>query len=120
LDPLAVEAGLNDPQLPAGLQLQFTPALAVSFVTVADTVAVPPTERDEGGIVEIATATAGGGCWDTAPPHPQNNTAVVKKPKASFWAIASLQRIAPFGSDQENPERIQQREWVCREDVPIG
>jgi hypothetical protein len=35
--PLAVEVGLNVPQEFAGVQLQVTPALALSFVTFADT-----------------------------------------------------------------------------------
>jgi hypothetical protein len=35
--PLAVAVGLNVPQEPAGVQLQATPALALSLVTVADT-----------------------------------------------------------------------------------
>ena len=35
--PLRVEVGLNVPQEFAGVQLQVTPALALSFVTFADT-----------------------------------------------------------------------------------
>jgi hypothetical protein len=35
--PLRVEVGLNVPQEFAGVQFQVTPALALSFVTFADT-----------------------------------------------------------------------------------
>ncbi len=54
--PLAVCAGLKVPQLPVGVQLQSTPALAVSFVTVAPIIAVPLTASVAGGAVvkEIA------------------------------------------------------------------
>jgi len=44
LAPLAVETGLKEPQVELGVQLQFTPALAVSLDTVAATLAVPRPE----------------------------------------------------------------------------
>ena len=40
--PLAVWAGLKLPHEPVGVQVQSTPAFALSFVTVAASVAVPP------------------------------------------------------------------------------
>jgi len=56
---LAVDTGLNDPQVPAGLQLQVTPAAAVSLETVAETLAVPPATIAEGGGVEMTTRIDG-------------------------------------------------------------
>lgn len=47
--PLLVEVGLNVPQPPAGVQLQVTPALALSFVTVADIPTLSPTVMVVGG-----------------------------------------------------------------------
>lgn len=52
--------GLNEPHDPAGVQLQFTPAPAESFATVAVTDAVPETDSVAGGAVEIVTEMAGG------------------------------------------------------------
>lgn len=51
---------MNDPQAPAGAQLQVTPLDAGSFVTVAATLAVAPSATVVGAL-EIATAIAGGG-----------------------------------------------------------
>ena len=51
LAPLAVCAGLNEPQAPDGVQLQSTPALELSFATVAPTDAVAPRFNVEGGAV---------------------------------------------------------------------
>ena len=47
--------------MPAGVQLQSTPAFAESFVTVALTVATPPMVREAGGAVvnEMDTAAVG-------------------------------------------------------------
>ena len=53
--PLAVEVGLKLPQADAGVQLQFTPPLALSLLTVAATFAVPPAARNAGGIEDSAT-----------------------------------------------------------------
>jgi hypothetical protein len=89
LEPLDVEAGLNDPQLPAGMQLQVTPAFAESFVTVAATLAVPPTAIDEGGMVDMVTAIEGGGggaCWDP-PPHPADMRPVENKTHRGSFLI---------------------------------
>ena len=52
---LAVPVGLNEPQVAAGVQLQFTPRVAGSPVTVAAMVAVAPAARDDGGGVVNAT-----------------------------------------------------------------
>src|SRR5580658_10347317 len=58
---LAVCAGTKVPQVAVGVQLQSTPALAVSFVTVAAMDAVPFTVSEAGGAVVIATVITGGG-----------------------------------------------------------
>ena len=50
--------GLNEPQVSAGVQLQSTPAAAVSFVTVAVIDAVPFTVSEAGGAVVMATVIA--------------------------------------------------------------
>jgi hypothetical protein len=55
LAPLNVETGLNEPQLELGVQLQLTPAPAVSLETVAATLAVPPAGIEEGGGVVMVT-----------------------------------------------------------------
>jgi hypothetical protein len=53
--PLAVCAGLNVPQVPAGVQVQSTPAFVLSFVTVAVSEVVP-----------LVVKVAGGGASDSA------------------------------------------------------
>jgi len=55
LAPLAVETGLNEPHAELGVQLQLTPAPAVSLETVAATLAVPPGGSEEGGGVIMVT-----------------------------------------------------------------
>jgi hypothetical protein len=55
LAPLAVETGLNEPHAELGVQLQLTPAPAVSLETVAATLAVPPAGSEEGGGVMMVT-----------------------------------------------------------------
>ena len=57
--PLAVAAGLNDPQEFAGVQVQLTPPFDESFDTVAVSDAVAPAVTDVGGLA-IVTAIAGG------------------------------------------------------------
>jgi hypothetical protein len=49
---------LNEPQDPAGAQVQSTPAFAVSFVTVAEIVAVALAARVAGGAVVREMETA--------------------------------------------------------------
>jgi len=66
--PVAVEDRLNVPQDPEGAQLQFTPALAESFETLAETEAVPPVFNDPGGAVAKATEIVGGGGGLLVPP----------------------------------------------------
>jgi hypothetical protein len=66
LAPLAVEVGVNVPHAPVGVQLQFTPALALSFVTVADTPTLSPTVIDWGGRAEKFTEIG----WGAVPPPP--------------------------------------------------
>jgi hypothetical protein len=58
--PLAVCAGLNDPQVLAGTHVQSTPAFDESLVTAAMTWAVVLTSSDAGGAVLKAMAIAGG------------------------------------------------------------
>jgi hypothetical protein len=64
LAPLAVEVGVNVPHAPAGVQLQLTPALALSFVTVADTPTLSPTVIAWGGRAEKFTEIG----WVPVPP----------------------------------------------------
>jgi hypothetical protein len=64
LAPLAVEVGVNVPHAPVGVQVQFTPALALSFVTVADTPTLSPTVIDWGGRAEKFTEIG----WGPVPP----------------------------------------------------
>ena len=54
--PLAVWVGLKLPHEPVGVQVQSTPAFAVSFVTVADSAAVPPGCKVVGGAVVMEMA----------------------------------------------------------------
>ena len=54
-----MDVGLNDPQVPAGAQLQVTPLAAVSLETVAVIVAVPLAARDGGGGVDRTTERPG-------------------------------------------------------------
>lgn len=64
LVPLGVGLGLNELDEPhdgVGVQPQFTPALAVSFVTVAAAVVVPEIATVAAGAVEMETEMAGGG-----------------------------------------------------------
>jgi hypothetical protein len=62
LAPLAVETGLKEPQVELGVQLQLTPALAVSLETVAATLAVPPAgSEDGGGVIMVTTMDVGPG-----------------------------------------------------------
>jgi hypothetical protein len=62
LAPLAVEAGLNEPHAELGVQLQLTPAPAVSLETVAARLAVPPAGIEEGGGVIMVTMMDGPDC----------------------------------------------------------
>ena len=56
---LAVWAGLNVPQDPEGVQLQSTPAFALSFETVAAMLAVPLVAIVDGGAVDNAIEILG-------------------------------------------------------------
>jgi hypothetical protein len=51
---------LKEPQALAGAQLQLTPGLAESFVTVAAMTAVAPVFNDAGGAVDKLTEIAAG------------------------------------------------------------
>ena len=75
--PLAVWAGLNVPQDPAGAQLQSTPAFELSLETVAEIDAVPPAERLAGGLLFIVIeGFVGLGLpgLETLPPQPEKYT----------------------------------------------
>jgi hypothetical protein len=52
---LAVPVGLNEPQVLAGVQVQFTPRPTGSPVTVAAMIALAPSNSDNGGAVVSAT-----------------------------------------------------------------
>jgi protein-S-isoprenylcysteine O-methyltransferase Ste14 len=55
-----VEA-LNEPQAPTGAQLQYTPRLFASLLTVAATVAVVPAAiADGGGVLSVTWISVGG------------------------------------------------------------
>jgi hypothetical protein len=69
--PLAVCVGLNDPQDPAGEQLQSTPELELSLETVAAIDAVPPALMVVDGTVARLTETAAGVVvFEDAEPEP--------------------------------------------------
>ena len=80
--PLAVCAGLKVPQVPAGAQLQSTPALAVSFETVAAIVAVAFAARVVGGawLKAMVTPPEDGGEYELDPePHPEIPAARIER-----------------------------------------
>ncbi len=82
-----MDIGLNDPQVPAGAQLQVTPLAAVSLETVAEIVAVPLATMDEGGGVD-KTTKMGCGPEELPPPQP------VRKARASMPKKGILRFIA--------------------------
>ena len=63
---LGVEVGLNVPHVPVGVQVQFTPAFLLSFVTVTDTPTLLPVIIDEGGNATKVTDIG----WGPVPPPP--------------------------------------------------
>jgi hypothetical protein len=69
--PLAVCARLNDPQDPAGAQLQSTPPLALSFDTVAEIIAIALAASVAGGAWLSATEMVGAGFDAGVEPDPQ-------------------------------------------------
>ncbi|HLJ15620.1 MAG TPA: hypothetical protein VKV15_14060 [Bryobacteraceae bacterium] len=78
--PLAVCAGLKDPQDPAGAQLQSTPAFAVSLETVADMLAVALAARVVGGAWVKAMVTPPVEWGEDEPePHPDSPSATIEK-----------------------------------------
>ena len=52
---LRVEPGLNEPQVFAGAQVQFTPAASVVVAAITAVLFGPEVESDAGGAVEIET-----------------------------------------------------------------
>jgi hypothetical protein len=94
MPPLGVEVGLKPPQAAAGVQLQFTPAAAESFCTMAATLAVPPVPSTAGGIVESVTEMGGGGGGPTCelpPPHPEI-VATTPMARSKFLFTASSEK----------------------------
>jgi hypothetical protein len=80
--PLVVEGGLNDPQASTGVQLQATPAWALSFDTVAETAAVPPgtTLEDSGDNATEMDRNCVAGCvvgCEELPPQPELSIAKI-------------------------------------------
>ena len=98
--PLAVCAGLNVPQVPTGVQLQSTPAFALSFARVAATGAVAPTLIVAGGAVARLMEIAGGGVPPfefvlllvPTVPHPER-LAMIRKIKPVSSATLRVLRI---------------------------
>jgi len=79
--------GLKVPQEEAGAQLQSTPALDVSLVTVAEIVAVPPAAKVEGGACVNAIVTLPAGVDDEEllePPQPEILSAKIKNSRPAI------------------------------------
>lgn len=57
---LAIWTGVNEPQLPAGAQVNVTPALFVSLATTAVISAKAPVSSEAGGCEKNVTTIAGG------------------------------------------------------------
>jgi hypothetical protein len=91
--PLAVEDRLKVPQEPEGEQPQFTPPLAESLETFAETEAVPPMLMAPGGAVAKATEIAGGGGGfpppELPPPQAQRKAKPTKSRGTTFQFIGS-------------------------------
>jgi len=87
LAPLAVDAGLKEPQAEVGVQLQFTPPPPVSLVTVAETVAVAlAASEDGGGEVRVTKMDDGPGSC-VPPPQPEKATMASKRRTGAFLFI---------------------------------
>ena len=108
--PLAVFVGLNEPHDPDGVQLQFTPPAAESFVTFAVIEAVPPAVNELGGEPDAAKLTAmagGGGGGVLLPPPPQaHRNAVARMNRETgfqftFFSGAKRGDCAPVLSSQQ-------------------
>jgi hypothetical protein len=84
LAPLAVDAGLKEPQAEVGVQLQFTPPATVSLVTVAETLAVALAASEAGGGEVRVTKMAGGPSCCVAPPQPEKTTMASKRRTGAF------------------------------------
>lgn len=94
--PLDVDAGLKVPQDMVGVQLQVTPLPAESFITRAETLAVPSAAIVDGGATENVTEM---GCGvgpgpelepdELPPPQPANKTATASIARMSEFLINS-------------------------------
>jgi len=80
---LAVEVGLNVPQVFAGVQLQLTPLFAESLETTAVMGVVPPIARAVGGVGLNATEIGPGGV-EEPPPHPLSAIAETTSKRANL------------------------------------
>jgi hypothetical protein len=82
---LAIFTGLNNPQLPDGAHVKFTPPFCESFATAAVMPTVDPVLMEVGGVEENVTTMAGD--WYFGSPQPTNA------------AIAAKARVAkPIGT----------------------
>jgi len=91
LAPLAVCAGLKEPQVPVGVHVQSTPALLESPVTVALIVVVALTANEAGGGVLRATPT-----WPEAAVMETVATAVAL---CVLVEVAVMVTVPPAGAD---------------------
>ena len=100
--PLAVWAGLKLPQEPVGVQVQSTPALVLSFATVAATGVLPLISSiAAGAVVMEIVGVAGGVVCPPPPPHADRNIATVHasaiKRALRFIADLPFRRPEPCG-----------------------
>lgn len=73
---LAIEAGVNEPQSPAGAQENFTPAFLLSLATSAAMPAYAPVSIDEGGAKLESKVTAIAGGWYLESPQATSVAAI--------------------------------------------
>jgi len=102
--PLAVCAGLNDPQDEDGVQLQSTPAFELSFVTFAAVDAVAPGLMLAGGGVANVTAIDPEPLlefefeFEPTAPHPEKLNAKRKSVTSAMNVSPRLLRVLSTGS----------------------
>jgi len=105
--PLAVWEGVNDPQEPDGEQLQSTPALELSFETVAASKAVPPAFIVDGGAVAKVMEIAPGVPFDdleaelTAPPQPEKPITTRRRIISATSVALKVLRMKSTGSSHD-------------------
>lgn len=84
-----MDAGLKVPQVIAGVQLQVTPLPVDSFITTAETLAVPPAAIVVGGATENVTEMT---CGVGPGPEPDE----LPPPQPAITATASIARMSEF------------------------